>query len=303
MRFKLRQMEVFRAVMATGSMSGAARLLNVTQPAISRIIQHTESSLGLLLFERRLGRLEPTAEALRLIPEVESLYEGARKIDSLARDLSRKSGGSLTIAASPSLALHVIPQVIARYMAAHPQVHIRYYTALLSAMPAELASRRADLAISVLPVEEAGLVCEGLADGEMVCLMPNGHLLAAQDGPLGLAEIATHPLVMYDLAIPFGVMIGAAFEAAGVEPSIAMEVPRAELAIAMVRAGIGLAIVDEFAVAGLQDPALTVRPIREAIGVTLSVITPRLPAPGGQNQRSFIALLRSELRRPGGRRG
>lgn len=299
MRFKLRQMEVFRAVMATGSMSGAARLLNITQPAISRIIQHTESSLGLLLFERRLGRLEPTAEALRLIPEVENLYEGAKKIDSLARDLARKSGGSLTIAASPSLALHVIPKVIARYIGAHPPVHIRYYTALLSAMPAELSSRRADLAISVLPLDHAELICEGLADGQMVCLMPNEHPLARQRGAVQLCEIAEHPLVMYDRAIPFGEMIGAAFEAAGVEPAIAMEVPRAELAIAMVRAGIGLAIVDEFAVAGLHDPSLIVRPIREAIWVTLSVITPRLSVPRGQNQRSFIALLRSELRRPG----
>ena len=52
MRFKLRQMEVFRAVMLTGSMNGAARLLSVSQPAVSRLIAHTELSLGLQLFER-----------------------------------------------------------------------------------------------------------------------------------------------------------------------------------------------------------------------------------------------------------
>lgn len=298
MRFKLRQMEVFRAVMMTGSMSGAARLLNITQPAISRFILHTESSLGLRLFERRNGRLEPTTEALRLIPEVEILYADAQKIDRLATDLARRSGGGLTIAASPSLGLHVIPRAIARYLAARPQVHIRYYTALLSEMAAELTSHRADLAIAVLPVQDPGIICEPLAQGEMVCILPEDHPLAGGSDPLALAEIAPHPLVMYDRAIPFGQLIGTAFNEAGVEPHVVMEVPRAELAMAMVRAGAGLAIVDEFAVAGDLHGQIVVRPIAEEIGITLSVLEPRYGTPPGSIQRDFLNLLRSEFGRP-----
>ena len=66
MRFKLRQMEVFRAVMLTGSMNGAAKLLFVSQPAVSRLIAHAEQSLGLQLFARDKGKLTPTPEAQRL---------------------------------------------------------------------------------------------------------------------------------------------------------------------------------------------------------------------------------------------
>ncbi|WP_160018317.1 LysR family transcriptional regulator, partial [Raoultella sp. 18093] len=62
----LRQIEAFRAVMVTGSVSGAARLLHVSVPPISRLLSHTESRLGFALFERIKGRLHPTAEARRL---------------------------------------------------------------------------------------------------------------------------------------------------------------------------------------------------------------------------------------------
>ncbi len=295
MRFKLRQMEVFRAVMITGSMSGAGRVLNITQPAVSRIVSYTEQSLGLRLFERIGTRLAPTTEASILMAAVETLYENALQVDDLARDLARRPGGTLTIAASPSLALHVIPTVIARFLKAHPQVHVRYHTTLLADMPRELTSRQASLAISVLPVEHPEIHSEILAQGEMVCLLPKDHPLAAGTGPLALAEIGRHPLVMYDRLIPFGRLIWRAFETAEIEPQIALEVPRAELAIAMVRAGIGLAIVDEFAAtSGITD--LPYRHIAEPLGMTLSLLLSRHEPPPGQNARIFIDLLRSHLK-------
>lgn len=295
MRFKLRQMEVFRAVMLTGSMSGAARLLNVTQPAVSRVIAYTEQSLGLRLFERAGTRLTPTAEAQALIVEVERLYEGAQQVDNLARELARNPGGTLTIAASPSLAIHFIPGVIARFLEACPEVHVRYHTTLLADMPGELLSRRADLAISVLPVEDPGVTSEPLVSGGMVCLLPPDHPLAGRE-ELSLREIAGHPLVMYDRAIPFGRMIGKAFDALGATPRIAMEVPRAELAVSMVRAGIGVALVDEFAAAGDLPGGILCRPLIEPIKVTLSLVQSRFGPPPGQNVRVFVDMLRGQFR-------
>lgn len=76
MKMNLRQIEVFRAVMLTGSISGASKLLFVSQPAISRLMAHTEQRLGLTLFVRTKGRLHPTPEARRLPGEVNAVYEG-----------------------------------------------------------------------------------------------------------------------------------------------------------------------------------------------------------------------------------
>ncbi|KAJ32708.1 LysR family transcriptional regulator, partial [Agrobacterium tumefaciens] len=276
-----------------------ARLLNITQPAVSRVVAYTEQSLGLALFERAGGKLMPTAEAQTLVAEVEKLYEGARQVDEMARELAKKPGGTLTIAASPSLALGFIPPVIAQFLGMHPQVHVRYHTTLLADMPRELMGRQANLAISVLPVEDPAVTCEPLTTGEMMCVMPEGHSLAGQDA-VSLAEIGDHPLVMYDRAIPFGRLIGQAFDAASVTPRTAMEIPRAELAVAMVRAGIGLAVIDEFAVSSGLPPGVVGVHLREPIRITLSLIQSRYGPPQGQNARAFISILKARLRAKGG---
>ena len=72
---RLRHIEVFNAVMQTGSVSAAARLINITQPAVSRTLQHAELQLGFALFQRARGRLTPTNEALALFPHIEKLFE------------------------------------------------------------------------------------------------------------------------------------------------------------------------------------------------------------------------------------
>ena len=74
MSFNLRQIEVFRAVMITGSIRGAAQLLFVSQPAVSRLLSHTESRVGFPLFQRIRGRLHATPEAKKLFHEVEEVY-------------------------------------------------------------------------------------------------------------------------------------------------------------------------------------------------------------------------------------
>ena len=71
---KLRQLEVFRAVVETGTTKGAAHLLNISQPAVSTMIQHTEDQLGIELFDRVRGRLAPTEEALSIYAESSPIF-------------------------------------------------------------------------------------------------------------------------------------------------------------------------------------------------------------------------------------
>ena len=94
----LRQIEVFRAVMLAGSVSGAAQLLHVSQPAVSRLISYTESCLGFALFQRLRGRLHPTPEAHKLFSEVEVLYQGVQRINGLAGDMANQADGVLRVA-------------------------------------------------------------------------------------------------------------------------------------------------------------------------------------------------------------
>ena len=122
----LRQIEAFRAVMVTGSVSGAARLLHVSVPAISRLLSHTESRLGFALFERIKGRLHPTAEARRLYLEVEQVHGGVQRIGSLTRELAARARGFVSILSSPSLGQMIVPLAIAQLRTTLPDLQVHF---------------------------------------------------------------------------------------------------------------------------------------------------------------------------------
>ena len=108
----LKQIEYFRAVMEAGTVSGAAALLHVSQPNVSRMLKYTESRLGLRLFERCKGRLQPTPEATALYREVQSLHAHLDSLQDALRHIARGELGRFTVGASPSLGRHVLPTAL-----------------------------------------------------------------------------------------------------------------------------------------------------------------------------------------------
>lgn len=290
MKFKLRHMEVFRAVMLTGSTSGAAQLLFVSQPAVSRLLTYVEQNLGLKLFLREKGKLVPTAEAHLLFEEVGTLYEQALQVDEFARNLATRPQGALAICSSPSLAIDLLPPVVAQLREAWPQVRLKFRTTLLSEMPQELLARKVDLAVAVLPLDHPNLLIEPLVRGRMVCIAPEGHALAAQPA-VSLAEIARLPMIQYSRHIPFGQLVAGAFQQAGVQWDSVVDIERAENACALVRAGVGVAIVDQFSVGTRSWPGIVRIPIREVIPLTLSIMRSKFE-PGSVLSLEFIRLLK-----------
>lgn len=118
----LRHIEAFRAVMLAGSVVGAAELLSVTQPAVSRTIAQMELRLGYALYQRRGRRLVPTAAAQALFREVEQVYGGIERIAQVAQDLRHHRAGALRIAVLPALAQWLVPHALAQFMQDRPQV-------------------------------------------------------------------------------------------------------------------------------------------------------------------------------------
>lgn len=290
MSLNIRHMETFRAVMVAGSMNGAAKLLNVSQPAISRTIAHAEQELGFLLFDRVRGKLVPTREAKLLSIEVERLHEQMSEVERLATEIATRPSGNLSVVASPSIALGFTPGVIASFHRQYPDVRLRYRTSLMAEMPRDLLSGSADLAISVLPLNDPNLMSEPLAKGRMVCLLPAGHRLTEKP-TLSLLELASHPLISYDLTIPFGRLISQAFARLKVSPRIAIEIPRAELAMAMVREGMGYALIDRSSLSALDLPGLIVRPLKEEIPLEISVTRSRFSEPS-LHVKAFAKILK-----------
>lgn len=271
MKFRLRQMEVFRAVMLTGSINGASKLLFNSQPAVSRIISHTEQTLGLSLFNRVRGKLIPTAEGEALFKEVDDFYQQALRVDEFARGLAQGPSGTLTVAASPCLTRGLLAHALTRFAQIYPKIHVNFRSTLLNSMAQEILSTKVDLGVSVLPLDHPNLITVPLTVGRMVCIVPLGHELGRLSA-VALSDLARFPLVTHDPRIPFGQLVTAAFRKAGVELASRINIHQTDVACALVRSGAGVAMVDEFTVDGLGWADLQILPLVDEIILTPSVV-------------------------------
>ena len=294
MKFRLRQMEVFRAVMLTGSINGASKLLFTSQPAISRIIAHTEQTLGLKLFSRVKGKLVATPESEALFREVEDFYQHALRVDEFSRNLAEGPSGVLRISASLCLSKGMLPRAIRRFNDRYPNIHIHFHATLLDQIAQEVLSNKVDMAVSVLPLEHPNLVATPFIGGQMVCVVPSGHELGRKRR-IGIQDLAEHTIIAHHAGIPFGQLVSAAFHKAGVSIRSRIGINQTDIACALVRAGAGIAVVDEFTVEGLAWEDLRVVPLSESIRLTPSIVRSKFDN-GRTHADKFVEVLIQQAR-------
>ncbi|MGH8784367.1 MAG: LysR substrate-binding domain-containing protein [Telluria sp.] len=270
MKMNLRQIEVFRAVMLTGSISGASKLLYVSQPAISRLMSHTEQRLGLELFRRTKGRLYPTPEARRLLGEVNAVYEGIERVNEIAEDLAANRTGSLRLTCSPNLGQTVLPRAIASFRAAHPAVRVVVRTQIPGNMLRALLSGQVDLAVSNMPLVHPNLEARLLVKNAIVALVPADHRLATRSW-VRPAELVGEDLIGYGPDVPFGLLVHEMFGSEGNQPDMRVQVEQAHVARALAQAGAGIALVDAMTVFGQSWPNIVAVPVRTKVNASVQI--------------------------------
>lgn len=169
---RLRHIEVFQAIRQTGSVSAAAQLLHVSQPAVSKVLQHAEQRLGFPLFLRVRGKLQPT-EALLLEREVDKVTESLQGVQRLAESLRREPGHRLRIGSTPALALSLLPPVISEWTRRYPDIKCELTSAHSRELVQNLLMRELDVALTFKLLDHPGLKARALAHGVLVAL-PHG---------------------------------------------------------------------------------------------------------------------------------
>ncbi|MCO4858187.1 LysR substrate-binding domain-containing protein [Herbaspirillum sp. WGmk3] len=298
MALNLRQIEVFRAVMTTGSISGASQLLFVSQPAVSRLLSHTEQRVGFALFERIKGRLYATPEAKKLFHEVEYVYQAVQRVNELATDLSENRSGILNIVSSPSIGQMLIPQAIALFRNRHPEVKLTFHCLNYGYLKDRLLSRQADLGIIILPMEHPSLQVTPLCSNRLVCVLPYNHELTRR-GTLSLADLRPFPLISYNRDSPFGGIVGRFYQTEEEPLRPIMEVGSPQNACSLVQMGAGVALVDEFSVRSWAGTSqMVVRPVARAPILRANLVHVRTE-PLSQLTQAFIAELQQLVRAQG----
>lgn len=261
-RFGLRQIEYFRAVMESGSISGAATLLNVSQPNVSRMIKYMEGRLGLTLFERCKGRLQPTPEATALFSEVQSLHLHLESLQDSIRRICSGTYRRFHIGASPSLGRHVVPSILSRLRRELEGLPVKFDILSVAQIIDYLVFGQGECACTIFPIAHPQIATEAGACGSLVCVVPRGHRLAGACS-LTAEALAGESLIGFEPNTPHGQIVEAWFQAAGLAPEFATLVRFAESACALVEEHNGIALVDEFTISGNAFPSLVPIPISD----------------------------------------
>jgi len=169
---KIRHIEIFHAIRTTGSVSRAARLLNISQSAVSKTLGHAELQLGFKLFERVKGRLKLTPEAQSLAPEIEKMMNQLEHIRSLASNIHQHPAGSLKLGCLPSLGLHLMPQAVSLIRQRYPDINIEITTGHESELIRKLRSREINIAFTFKPDEYPDCSSSTIAKVNMVLAGP-----------------------------------------------------------------------------------------------------------------------------------
>ena len=150
-------------------MSAAARLINVTQPAVSRILAHAELQLGFPLFHRLKGKLVPTTEAQTLYPHIERLFTQLDDVQRLANSLkSDRREGELHILSVLALSYEVLPRALRFFRKKHPDVQVTIDALHSPQIVSALVLQEADVGFVFSAIAHPALTQEHLADGRMV---------------------------------------------------------------------------------------------------------------------------------------
>lgn len=268
---RARQIEVFRMVMRTGSLTAAAKALNVSQPGLSRLLRHAEDELGIRLFDRVKGRLVPTPEAEQLYPDVETIFDDLQRLRLRARQMKDSKGGLVRLAASAPASFTLVPDALGRFRAADPSVRIQSYVIPAESIVQMLDEGRIDLGLALTDRPFASIESEIIGQAGLVCVLPEGHRLARRE-VVGCDDIAGEVLISYRPDSLPAQLLQDAFASEGQTFRPDMEIDVSISALAFVQRGLGIAIVDGL-LPWQEFRGLVARPFSPAIVLPLCLMT------------------------------
>jgi len=271
---RLRHLEVFHAIMISGTLSAAARLLNMTQPAVSQSLRSLELQLGYNLFQRIKGRLTPTPEALTMAAEVEKLNIQLDEVKHLALSLRDTGHERLRVLSAPALAMELVPGAVQALFEMNPKASISVKTGYSSHILASLALRKADIGLIYrIPGEHPLVHQETIGHGHLACVVPRGDALHGQSA-VSVEQLGGAQVFVPERQHPLGRLLAARCAERGVDASRHMEIEQSHVAVRLAAAGLGWAVVDSLTASSADAGKVAVLPFDTAMKSEVCIAYP-----------------------------
>lgn len=261
---------VFRAVMKTGSIAEAARILGISQPAVTKTLRLVAHQMGVPLFVTIRGRLHLTPEAELLFPQVERLLGDMASVEHLAEEITEGYAGRVTLASVSTLAAALVPHALERFRRARPKVRVQVSALPISPVVEMVTNNQVDFGLVHHPLGEPDLESVNLCEGAVVCALPNGHPLAAKQA-ITPADLVGEQLISYSDQTSVGTLLRDSFRVHNAPCRIAVIANHSYFACTLVRKGGGVGLIEPFPIVAGAFPDLVVRPFLPEI-----VLRPRV---------------------------
>ena len=293
MDFDIKLLDSFCAVIENRSITQAATVLGVTQPAVSAQMLRLEKQTGFLLFERVGGRLRPTAEGRQFHQEVMRAMGVVGRLERAVEAIRYGRSGRLVVASHPSASISVLPDVLPKFARSYPDVVIKMINRSSEAVRALFPGGPADIGIAETPVELSGIELQRYSIA-CVAILPYNHPAAARE-IIRPADLAGEPFIAMAPGRLMGHRIRNAFIDAGFDFRIVLESEYFTSICRLVANGLGVSVVDGWSARTFRNHGLAVRPFEPAVFYEIGVFTSLDPAPTIL-ARTFLQLLDAELK-------
>lgn len=274
----LREIEAFRVAMTSGSFSAAARLLNTSQPNVTRLIVNMERKLGYPLFIRRSRGVTPTAEAEMLFTEVDRSFQGLGEIARAAEEIGQFKNAHLSIGAVPAVLLEIVPKAMAQWRRLHGDLSITVELRESERTIHWTRARRFDLGFvsPKLDIRDVDVIARR-ENPYVAIAAPGCRLIGGEGRPIGLEELARLPLIIP--GIPYFLSICDDVDLRSViGRSARMDGFVSQTSAQMAMEGVGVAIVDPLTAGYFRRRfGAVVRPVQRAPVYEMALISPRHP--------------------------
>lgn len=289
---KIRQLEAFRALILRQTVTRAAQMLNVSQPAVTRLLNDLEADVGFTLFERANGRLHPTPEAMVLFEEVERSFAGLERIAQTAEQIKSLRRGSLHIAGAPALALEFLPTTLTGFMREHPGINTTLLIHASNIVIDMVVGRRCDVGFIAHPLTHAGVNVETMHRAPTRCILPKGHRLANRD-VITPEDLAGESFVSYPKEFDARMYIDQIFAERQIDRVMAAESQLSAAICVLVEHGAGVSIIDQITAIHATDRVL-VKPFEPVVMSSFSLVTSNQHPPS-QLAQQFIAFTKARM--------
>lgn len=292
LRINLKQISAFRSVMISGSTSAAAELLNISQSAVSRLIQNLEAQTAFQLFLRQNGRLYPTPEAEALLKEVEQAYSRLDHLDNVMRSPRLLESKHLRLIVSTPFAQWLLPVALAQFQRQRPDIRVSIKIVVRRDMAKWLEEQKFDVALITFPVDYPTAHSRKLPSLNGVCILPLNHPLA-QAPVVHAKDLASQLFISIIPDTVLRMKVDQVFNQLSIQRSLMIETQSGASICGLVAEGLGVSVVDPITVGNPIGKKFAVKAFHPTIKFDFGILLP-IQRPVSGHADEFISIVREQ---------